>query len=210
MKGDKFMFDKIELPYEYNALEPYIDEETVKYHYGKHLQKYLDTLNGVVKEHPGFFENKTLADVLISIDELPEDIRNIVKNNAGGVYNHNLYFAMFSPNHNQSPKGELLKAIERDFGSLEFLKEEMSKTAISVFGSGYAFLVKDKEGNLTIRATANQNVPICKDHMPILALDVWEHAYYLKYKNLRPDYVNNYWNLIDWEKVEGLYKDGRI
>ena len=204
------MFNKIELPYNYNDLEPYIDEETVKTHYDKHLQKYLDTLNSVVEEYPSLFENKTLADVLINIDEFPESIRTTVKNNAGGVYNHNLYFSMFSPNHNNIDKGCLLNAIEKTFGSFDYFKEEMTKTAISVFGSGYAFLVTDKDGNLSIRSTSNQNVPICKDHMPILALDVWEHAYYLKYKNLRPDYVNNYWNLVDWEKVESLYKNGKV
>ena len=204
------MFDKIKLPYETNALEPYIDEETVKIHYGKHLQKYLDTLNAIVKEHEEFFEGKTLGEVLSNLDEIPEDIKHAVINNGGGVYNHNLYFAMFSSEHKKEPKdGKLFEAISRDFGSFDNMKEEMSKAAISQFGSGYAFLVKSKDGKLSIRKTSNQNTPICKEHMPILALDVWEHAYYLKYQNLRNDYVSNFFNLVDWNKVEKLYLDGR-
>lgn len=200
------MFNKIELPYDYNALEPYIDEETVKTHYGKHLQKYLDTLNEIVSKNPEFFENKTLDKVLSNLNDIPEDIRTGVVNNGGGVYNHNLYFALLSPTPKKSPEGKLLDAINRDFGSVDALVKEMTDAAITQFGSGYAFLVKDKDGKLTVKKTCNQNTPICKDHKPILTIDVWEHAYYLKYKNLRADYVNNIWNLIDWAKVEELYE----
>ena len=204
------MFDKIKLPYETNALEPYIDEETVKIHYEKHLQKYLDNLNNIVKDYEEFFKGKTLGEVLSNLDKIPKSIKQDVVNNGGGVYNHNLYFSMFSAEHKKEPgNGKLLKAINRDFGSFHNMKEEMIKTAINQFGSGYTFIVKSKDGKLSIRKTSNQNTPICKEHMPILALDVWEHAYYLKYRNLRSDYVGNYFNLVDWDKVEKLYIEGK-
>ena len=202
------MFDKIKLPYGYNELEPYIDQETVEVHYSKHHQKYLDTLNAIVKENEKFFEGKTLGEVLANINNIPEDIRTAVVNNGGGVYNHNLYFSNLSPTPKKSPEGQLLEAINRDFGSVDNLIKEMSEAAISQFGSGYSFLVKDKDGKLYVNKSSNQNTPISNTIIPILAIDVWEHAYYLKYKNLRPDYVSNIWNVIDWAKVEGLYKNG--
>lgn len=199
------MFDKIELPYSYDALEPYIDKETVETHYGKHLQKYLDTLNALLKGHEEYTEGKTLDQLIASVNSLPEEIRQGVIDQGGGVSNHNLYFSILSPNPKRAPEGKLLDEINTTFGSIEELKTQLSNAAISQFGSGYGFLVKDNSGKLSIVKTLNQNSPVSNGLIPILTIDVWEHAYYLKYKNLRADYVNNIWDLIDWSKVENLY-----
>lgn len=199
------MFDKIQLPYAFDALEPYIDAETVETHYSKHLQKYVDNLNTLIKGYEQYTEGKSLDQLLASVNELPEEIRQGVIDQGGGVSNHNLYFALLSPTPKKAPEGKLLEEINSTFGDLETLKTELSNAAIGQFGSGYGFLVKDKDGKLSVRNTLNQNSPAVDGFVPILTIDVWEHAYYLKYKNLRPDYVKNIWNLIDWEKVEGLY-----
>lgn len=201
------MYNKIELPFEYNALEPYIDEETVKTHYGKHLQTYETNLNNALEGYEEYTKGKTLDQLIKNLADLPEEIRTAVVNNGGGVSNHNLYFSILSPNAKKSPEGKFLEEINKTFGSLENLKEELTNAAISQFGSGYAFLVKDKDSKLSIVKRVNQNSPVMDDLIPILTIDVWEHAYYLKYKNLRVDYVKNIWNVIDWGKVQGLYED---
>lgn len=201
------MYNKIELPFEYNALEPYIDEETIKTHYGKHLQTYETNLNKALEGYEEYTKGKTLDQLIKNLADLPEEIRTAVVNNGGGVSNHNLYFSILSPNANKSPEGKFLEEINKTFGSLENLKEELTNAAISQFGSGYAFLVKDKDSKLSIVKRVNQNSPVMDDLIPILTIDVWEHAYYLKYKNLRADYVKNIWNVIDWGKVQGLYED---
>ena len=199
------MFDKIQLPYAFDALEPYIDAETVETHYSKHLQKYVDNLNSLIKGYKQYTEGKSLDQLLANVNELPEEIRQGVIDQGGGVSNHNLYFALLSPTPKKAPEGKLLEEIYNTFGDLDTLKTEVSNAAIGQFGSGYGFLVKDKGGKLSVRNTLNQNSPAMNGFVPILTIDVWEHAYYLKYKNLRADYVKNIWNLIDWEKVEGLY-----
>jgi len=199
------MFDKIQLPYAFDALEPYIDAETVETHYSKHLQKYVDNLNSLIKGYEQYTEGKSLDQLLANVNELPEEIRQGVIDQGGGVSNHNLYFALLSPTPKKAPDGKLLEEIYNTFGDLDTLKTEVSNAAIGQFGSGYGFLVKDKDGKLSVRNTLNQNSPAMNGFVPILTIDVWEHAYYLKYKNLRADYVKNIWNLIDWEKVEGLY-----
>jgi len=204
------MFDKIQLPYAFDALEPYIDAETVETHYSKHLQKYVDNLNTLIKGYEQYTEGKSLDQLLASVNELPEEIRQGVIDQGGGVSNHNLYFALLSPTPKKAPEGKLLEEINSTFGDLETLKTELSNASIGQFGSGYGFLVKNKNGKLSIRNTLNQNSPAIDGFVPILTIDVWEHAYYLKYKNLRADYVKNIWNLIDWEKVEGLYMNYSI
>lgn len=201
------MYNKIKLPFEYNGLEPYIDEETVKTHYGKHLQTYETNLNKALEGYEEYTKGKTLDQLIKNLADLPEEIRTAVVNNGGGVSNHNLYFSILSPNAKKSPEGKFLEEINKTFGSLEKLKEELTNAAISQFGSGYAFLVKDKDSKLSIVKRVNQNSPVMDDLIPILTIDVWEHAYYLKYKNLRADYVKNIWNVIDWGKVQGLYED---
>ncbi len=201
------MYDKIQLQYSFDALEPYIDAETVELHYTKHLQKYVDNLNELLKGYEQYTEGKTLEQLIASVHELPLKIRQGVIDQGGGVLNHNLYFYILSPTPKKMPEGDFLRKINSTFGDLETLKSEISNAAISQFGSGYGFLVKDRNGNLSVRKTLNQNSPVMEDLIPILNIDVWEHAYYLKYKNLRADYVKNIWNIIDWDKVEGLYEN---
>ena len=199
-------YDKIELPYSYNALEPYIDEETVNIHYNKHLQGYVNKLNNILEGYEKFTKGKTLEEILSNINKIPKNIRQDVINQGGGVSNHNLYFSILSPNPKKNPEGKLLKEIIKTFGTLEFLIEQVSEVAINQFGSGYGWLVKDKHGKLKIMSTLNQETPLSFGFIPILTIDIWEHAYYLKYKNLRAEYVKNIWNIIDWEKVEEAYK----
>lgn len=200
-------YDKIELPYSFNALEPYIDEETVRIHYCKHLQGYVNKLNDILEGYERFTNGKTLEEILSNINKIPKRIRQDVINQGGGVYNHNLYFSILSPHPKKCPEGKLLGQIISDFGSLEILKEQVSEVAINQFGSGYGWLVKDKHGKLKIMSTLNQDTPLSFGFVPVLTIDVWEHAYYLKYKNLRAEYVKNIWNVIDWGKVEEIYKD---
>lgn len=203
--GDYLIYNKIELSYSYNGLEPYIDEETVKIHYTKHLQGYVDKLNNILKGYEKFTKGKTLENILFNVDKIPKKIRQEVINQGGGVYNHNLYFSILSPNPKMKPEGKLLKEIIKTFDSLEKLKKNVSEAAINQFGSGYGWLVMDKHGRLKIINTLNQNSPLIYGLIPILTIDVWEHAYYLKYKNLRAEYVKNIWNVIDWGKVEEIY-----
>lgn len=201
------MYDKIVLPYSFDSLEPYIDAETVKTHYGKHLQTYVNNLNKLLEGREDITKGKTLDQLLATANDLPEEIRQGIINQGGGVSNHNLYFSVLSPTPKKCPEGKLLEAINKAFGSVDKLKAELSTAAIGQFGSGYAFLVKDINGDLTVVNTSNQNNPVSNGLVPILTIDVWEHAYYLKYKNLRADYVKEIWNIIDWEKVEGLYEN---
>ncbi|BCZ46238.1 superoxide dismutase [Clostridium gelidum] len=199
-------YDKIELPYSYNALEPYIDEETVNIHYNKHLQGYVNKLNTVLEGHEKFTKGKTLEEILSDVNKIPKGIRQAVINQGGGVANHNLYFSILSPHPKKCPEGKLLKEIIKTFKSLELLEEQVSAAAINQFGSGYGWLVKDKHGKLKIMSTLNQDTPLSFGFIPLIAIDIWEHAYYLKYKNLRAEYVKNIWNIIDWGKVEEYYK----
>ncbi|MBN1071216.1 superoxide dismutase [Clostridium botulinum] len=204
------MFNKIELPYNYDALEPYIDKETVDIHYNKHLQTYVNNLNNILKGHEEFVNGKSLGKILSDVNSIPEEIRQGVINQGGGVFNHNLYFSILSPTPKKAPEGKLLDEINNSFGNLEGLKDKISNTAIGQFGSGYGFLVKDENGKLSVTSVLNQNNPLSNNLIPILCIDVWEHAYYLKYKNLRADYVKNIWNIIDWAKVEDLYMNYSI
>ena len=199
-------YDKITLPYKFNDLEPYIDAETIETHYSKHLQTYVNNLNAIVESNPSFFLDKTLEEVLSDINNIPEEIKLPVINQGGGVFNHNLYFAILSPTAKTSPEGELLKDINDTFGSVDKLKEQISNASIRHFGSGYGWLVINKYGVLQVMRMPNQDNPLSIGAKPILTIDVWEHAYYLKYKNVRADYVKNIWNIIDWSVVEKLYE----
>lgn len=200
-------YDKISLPYDYNALEPYIDAQTVEIHYSKHLQTYVNNLNKLLEGYENFTCDKTIEEILSRPEKIPKKIRQGVINQGGGVANHNLYFSLLSPNAKKVPGGKLYDEINNTFGSLDKLKEEVSNAAINQFGSGYGWLVKDKKGQLKVVSTLNQNTPLSEGLTPILTIDVWEHAYYLKYKNLRAEYVKNIWNIIDWAKVEELYNN---
>lgn len=199
-------FEKVNLTYSFNALEPYIDEETVRIHYTKHLQAYVDNLNSVLQGYEKFVDNKSLEYILSNTHSIPKAIRQTVINQGGGVSNHNLYFSILSPNPKHKPEGKLLKEIVNTFGSFDNLKKEVSTASLNQFGSGYGWLVKTKKDKLKIINTSNQDSPYSFGYIPLLTIDVWEHAYYLKYKNLRKDYIENIWNIIDFEIIESLYE----
>lgn len=201
-----YMYNKIDLPYAYNALEPYIGATTVETHYSKHLQGYVEKLNGLLESWGDFDKNQPLEALLANPEQIPVEIRQGVINNGGGVYNHNLYFSILSPNPKKEPSGKLLEAINKAFESVCGLKDQLTNAAINQFGSGYGVLVKDNDGCLFIKQVKNQDTTLPEGFTPILNIDVWEHAYYLDYKNLRIEYANNIWNLIDWAAVETLYE----
>ncbi|MCI9351173.1 MAG: superoxide dismutase [Turicibacter sp.] len=196
------------LPYTYNALEPILDAKTVEIHYTKHHKAYLDKLNALVKRYPSFFEGKTIEDVLSHPDEIPADIRQEVINQGGGYANHNLYFYCLSPNGGGEPFGKLAKEIKLAFGSFDQLKRLLAQAATSQFGSGYGWLVLDQNKKLRVVKTLNQNSPLSAGFTPLLNLDVWEHAYYLKYQNRRADYTEAIFEIINWDEVERRFEEG--
>ena len=187
------------LPYAYEALEPYIDARTMEIHHTKHHNAYTTNLNAALA--PAGVEGKSIEEILQNLDMNNAALRN----NAGGFYNHNLFWEVMSPNGGGKPTGELAKAIDEAFGSFEGFKEAFSKAAATRFGSGWAWLVVNKEGKLEVTSTANQDTPISEGKTPILGLDVWEHAYYVKYRNLRPNYIQAFFSVINWKKVDELY-----
>ena len=195
------------LPYTYNALEPILDAKTVEIHYTKHHKAYLDKLNALVKRYPSFFEGKTIEDVLSHPDEIPADIRQEVINQGGGYANHNLYFYSLSPNGGGEPFGKLAKEIKLAFGSFDQLKRLLAQAATSQFGSGYGWLVLDQNKKLRVVKTLNQNSPLSAGFTPLLNLDVWEHAYYLKYQNRRADYTEAIFEIINWDEVERRFEE---
>ncbi|MEA5085205.1 MAG: superoxide dismutase [Lachnospiraceae bacterium] len=197
-----YPFDNPPLPYAYDALEPYIDTKTMKLHHDKHLQAYVDNLNRLLENSR--FQNMSLEQLIYNADRLPEEISVPIRNNAGGVYNHWFYFEGMGNSKVKLPIGNLLQAINNEFGGFEKFKDEFSKAAMSVFGSGYAWLVND-DGKLKIITTPNQNNPIAQGLCPILTIDVWEHAYYLKNYNVRKEYIDNWFNVVNWEVAENNY-----
>ena len=197
-------FELKPLPYAYDALEPYIDKETMMLHHDKHEKAYVDNLNKAISKYPELYK-KGLEGILKDLNSIPADVRETVKNNAGGVYNHDFFWSIMTPEKGQKPSEELLKAINKDFGSLDNLKTKFNEAALGRFGSGWAWLVLNKDGNLSIISTPNQDSPISQDLKPILGIDVWEHAYYLKYQNRRKDYIDNWWNVVNWKQVENYF-----
>jgi superoxide dismutase, Fe-Mn family len=195
-----------ELKYSYNALEPYIDELTMSIHHSKHHAAYVNNLNAALENYPELQEKK-LEELLSSLQELPETIRTAVRNNGGGHYNHTLFWSVIGPQAGGSPEGVLKEELNKAFGSFEAFKSEFAKAAATRFGSGWAWLVLSKEGELRVVSTANQDSPVSDGLLPILALDVWEHAYYLKYQNRRPDYISEWWNIVNWNEVLRLYDE---
>lgn len=192
-----------DLPYAYDALEPYIDEETLHLHHDKHHQTYVNNFNAALEGHPEYAD-KSAEWLVTHVNELPQEIQTAVRNNGGGTINHTFYWEIMGPNGG-TPKGEVKDAIEAAFGSLEKFQEEFKKAATGRFGSGWAWLVLNN-GKLEIISTANQDSPLTEGMTPILTIDVWEHAYYLKYKNLRPKYVDAFWHVVNWDKMNELYK----
>jgi Fe-Mn family superoxide dismutase len=196
-------FELPKLPYAEDALEPYIDAQTMNIHHTKHHQTYITNLNAAIEKHPEL-AGKSLEDLLSDLSAAPEDIRMAVRNHGGGTWNHNLFWEIMGPKMGGSPSGELTKVLESAFGSFDAFKEEFTKAATTRFGSGWAWLVKKGDG-LAVVSTANQDTPLSEGMTPILGLDVWEHAYYLKYQNRRPEYISNWWNVVNWEAVADRY-----
>lgn len=195
------MYTLPELPYSFNALEPFIDAKTMEIHHDKHHQAYIDKLNAALEKHPELFE-QPLEILLGDLTKIPEDIRTAVRNHGGGHLNHLLFWQLLKVNKDGQPTGELANAIARDFGSFEEFRKTFTEIASTQFGSGWTWLSLTTDGKLIIEATPLQDNPIMKGLKPILGLDVWEHAYYLQYQNRRADYVTAFWNIINWETAE--------
>nr|PZN73394.1 MAG: superoxide dismutase [Bacillota bacterium] len=192
------------LPYPTNALEPYIDAQTMEIHHGKHHATYVNNLNAALEKYPEL-QSKSIEELLRGIDSVPEAIRTAVRNNGGGHANHTLYWEIMTPGGAKEPGGELAEAINAAFGSFQNFKDEFSKAGLNRFGSGWAWLVVTRDGKLAVYSTANQDSPLMQGDTPILGMDVWEHAYYLKYQNRRADYIQAFLNVINWDKVAEKY-----
>lgn len=193
-----------DLPYAYDALEPYIDEETMHLHHDKHHNTYVTNLNAAVEKHPELGE-KSVEELIADLSAIPEDIRTAVRNNGGGHANHTFFWNIMAPNAGGEPVGELKDAIDEKFGSFDAFKDEFKTAATGRFGSGWAWLVVNN-GILEVASTPNQDSPLSDGRTPVIGLDVWEHAYYLKYKNVRPDYIAAFWNVVDWNKANENFK----
>jgi len=196
-------FELPKLPYAVDALEPYIDAQTMSIHHTKHHQAYITNLNAALEKHPEL-AGKSLEDLLSNLNAVPEDIRMAVRNHGGGTWNHNMFWEIMGPKMGGAPSGELTRALEAAFGSFDAFKAEFEKAATTRFGSGWAWLVKKGDG-LAVVSTANQDTPVSDGTAPILGIDVWEHAYYLKYQNRRPEYISNWWNVVNWDAVAERY-----
>ena len=193
------------LPYPYNALEPHIDETTLHVHHDKHHAAYVNNLNAALEKHPAL-AGKSLEELLRDLNSVPEDIRTSVRRNAGQTYNHSMYWQVMAPKAGGLPKGAIADLINKTFGDFDTFKTKFTQAAIGQFGSGWAWLSRDKAGNIAIEATPNEGCPLMDGKWPLLVVDVWEHAYYLKYQNKRPDYVGAWWNVVNWEEVNRRLK----
>ncbi len=192
------------LPYPYNALEPHIDERTMQIHHDKHHGAYVNNLNAALEPFPDL-QKKSVEELIANLDALPEKVRTPVRNNGGGHVNHTMFWEMMAPGGAKEPGGELAQAIGKAFGALDKFKEAFAKAGVGRFGSGWAWLVADRAGTVTIEDTPNQDTPLMSGRSPILGCDVWEHAYYLKYQNRRPDYITAWWNVVNWTDVAKRY-----
>ncbi|MBU0579362.1 superoxide dismutase [Patescibacteria group bacterium] len=199
------VFTLPDLLYEYDAFEPYIDAQTMEIHYSKHHQGYVDKLNTALEEYPDLLQ-KDVKKLLNNVEDFPVDIQTAIKNNGGGHANHSLFWTVISPDGGGNPKGDLRDALETRFNSLNDFKEEFEAIALSQFGSGWAWLVVDDDDDLQVHSTGNQDSPLMEDETPILVLDLWEHAYYLKYQNRRADYIRAFWKIVNWEEVARQFK----
>lgn len=200
------MYSQYKLPYSYDALEPYIDALTMETHYSKHHAAYTKNLNDAVEKAGA---SKEIKELLSSLEDIPDaTLRKAIRNNGGGFYNHNLYFSTIGPNGGGEPAGAFAKLLEHEFGSFSAFQEGLSGLAVGQFGSGWAWLSADRDGRLKLSSSPNQDNPLMEDagYVPILGIDVWEHAYYLKYKNLRADYVKAFYSVIDWKSVADNYE----
>lgn len=201
---EKKMYTLPPLPYPYNELEPFIDARTMEIHYTKHHQAYVDNLNKALEHYPEF-QNMPLETLLVSLDKIPVVIRDSVRHNGGGHFAHSLFWKIMGKAGQNEPTGELAKALEHDFNSFALFKEAFSKECRLFFASGWVWLCVDKMGKLVITSTSGHDVPMVQSLEPIMVFDVWEHAYYLKYQNRRPEYIDNWWNVINWDQVSKNY-----
>ncbi|MFD1884549.1 superoxide dismutase [Paenibacillus wenxiniae] len=197
-------FELPALPYPNNALEPHIDEQTMMIHHDRHHNTYVTNLNNALESAPEL-QGKSLEELISDLNSVPESIRTAVRNNGGGHHNHSLFWEVIGPDAGGAPTGELAAAIDSELGGFEKFKEDFAKAATTRFGSGWAWLVVDKDGKLAVTSTPNQDSPIMEGQTPLLGLDVWEHAYYLKYQNKRPDYIGAFWNVVNWDAVNARY-----
>ena len=195
------------LPYDYNALEPTIDEETMHLHHEKHHNTYITNLNSALEQYPDV-DPGDINELLANLNNVPEDIRRAVRNNGGGHANHAMFWQIMSPNGGGEPVGDLADAINQSFGSFESFKEQWAAAAApgAIFGSGWAWLIASPDGSVSIDTTPNQDNPLMEGKLPVIGLDVWEHAYYLSYRNRRPEYIDNWWNVVNWEEAERRYQ----
>jgi Fe-Mn family superoxide dismutase len=196
------------LPYDYNALEPYIDAQTMQLHHDKHHQTYVTNLNNALQGQSQF-ENMPIEDLIRNINQVPENVRVAVRNNGGGHVNHSMFWQIMKSNGGGEPTGDIASAIASTFGSFDALKQQFNDAGAKRFGSGWAWLVMDGNGNLSVTSTANQDSPLIDGIYPIMGNDVWEHAYYLKYQNRRPEYLAAWWNVVNWDEVNRRYARAR-
>lgn len=206
MKEEIYPFVVKPLPYEYDALTPVLDATTMTFHHDRHYKTYVDQLNSALADYPQL-QKMSLKELLTASEKLPVSVQIPIRNNGGGVFNHELYFDGMKSTVGQEPAGLLAEALERDFGSFLQWKEKMKQAAVSRFGSGWAWLVTDVSGSLKILQTANQDVPDLKEFTPLMLVDVWEHAYYLQYQNRRAEYVEGWFSLINWKKAGRRYEE---
>jgi Fe-Mn family superoxide dismutase len=197
-------FELPPLPYPSDALEPHIDKQTMEIHHGKHHNAYVTNLNKAL-DGQAALQSKSIEDLLASLDSVPESIRTAVRNNGGGHANHTMFWQLMKPGGSKEPGGDLAKAIHAAFGDFNSFKEKFKAAGVGRFGSGWAWLIAEKDGSVSITSTPNQDTPLMERKTPILGLDVWEHAYYLKYQNRRPDYIDAWWNVVNWDVVAQNY-----
>jgi len=195
------------LPYDYSALEPYIDTQTMQLHHDKHHQAYVTAVNNALKDQSQF-ASLPIEDLIRRLNEVPESIRTVVRNNGGGHVNHSMFWQIMKPNGGGEPTGAIASAIQSAFGSFDAFKTAFNDAGVKRFGSGWAWLILDSSGKLQITSTANQDSPFTDGNYPVMGNDVWEHAYYLKYQNRRPDYLNAWWNVVNWDEISRRYQQG--
>ncbi|HLW55732.1 MAG TPA: superoxide dismutase [Candidatus Angelobacter sp.] len=199
-QGTVTAHEVLALPYAYNALEPHIDEQTMHLHHDKHHAAYVTKLNGAIEKHPEL-GNKSPEELLRSLNAVPEDVRGVVRNNGGGHVNHTMFWQIMGPKKGGAPTGKIAEVINKAFGSFDAFKEKFEAAGANQFGSGWAWLVKTKSGEFKVTSTHNQDNPMSNGEFPVFGNDVWEHAYYLKYQNRRPDYLKAWWNVVNWDEV---------
>jgi Fe-Mn family superoxide dismutase len=201
-------FELSPLPYAYDALEPYIDTTTMQLHHDKHHAAYVNNLNAALEKHPEV-QNTSIDDLVTNLSSVPEDIRAAVRNNAGGHINHTMFWEIMGPNGGGEPTGDIAKAINDTFGSFDAFKQQFNDVGTKRFGSGWVWLVRTHQGDLQITSTPNQDSPLTEGHYPIMGNDVWEHAYYLKYQNRRPEYLSAWWNVLNWDDINRRFAEAQ-